>query len=178
VTERSELLRAYASTHCILERDGERSPVAGPFPEPLPAEPLFVVTAENPGSRRLGPDENAARNAELDAALRALRCLRWPAWGEAADGSWAESGFAVAGVDRDVVVSLGERFGQVAVFELTDAEQRIVGCQGDERGALLAVRPRDWREPWFGDSDSDSDSDSAAAAAFRSGRRASRRRRR
>lgn len=146
-TTPTELLRAYASTHCVVVRDGVRSLLAGPDPDPLPAAPLYVITAENPGSTPFPELENAARNAELATELRARGWTVWAALGEAADGSWAESGYAVAGAGRDAVVALGARFGQRAVFELDDAEQRIVGCLGVERGVVLAVRPRNWRTP-------------------------------
>jgi hypothetical protein len=144
-----DLLRAYAATRCVLVRDGVRSLVAGPGPEPLPAVPLFVITAENPGSVPLPAEQNAARNTELEAALRTSGWTVWRAIGEAAAGSWAESGYAVAGAGRAAVVAMGERFGQRAVFELDDAEQRIVGCLGPERGVVLAARARDWDEPPF-----------------------------
>jgi hypothetical protein len=139
-----DLLRAYASTHCVLVHDGVRSLVAGPGPEPLPADLLFVVTAENPRSAPLPAAQNAARNAELEAVLRTSAWAVWTAIGEAADGSWAESGYAVAGADRAAIVAMGERFGQRAVFELDDVQQRIIGCLGAEKGVVLAARPRDW----------------------------------
>lgn len=141
-----ELLRAYVTTHCVLVRDGVRSLLAGPGPDLLPAEPLFVITAENPDSQPLPEGENAARNAELETELRARGWTVWAALGEAADGSWAESGFAVAGAARDAVVAVGERFGQRAVFELDHASQRVVGCLGVEHGVVLGERSRDWRE--------------------------------
>jgi hypothetical protein len=146
-TTPTELLRAYASTHCVVVHDGVRLLLAGPGPDPLPAEPLFVITAENPGSTPLPEVENAARNAELEMELRARGWTVWAALGEAADGSWAESGFAVAGAARDAVVAVGARFGQRALFELDAAAQRIIGCLGVERGVVLAARPRDWRTP-------------------------------
>ncbi|MCU0274409.1 MAG: DUF3293 domain-containing protein [Acidimicrobiales bacterium] len=145
-----ELLRAYTSTHCVLVHDGVRSLLAGPSPLPLPSEPLYVITAENPGSMPLAEAENAERNAELEAALRVRGWTVWRAHGEAADGSWAETGYAVAGASRDAVVALGGRFGQRAVFELDDADQRIVGCLGLEQGQVLATRRRDWGTPCRG----------------------------
>lgn len=146
-----ELLRAYLATHCVLVRGGRRSLVAGVAPETLPAACLFVITAENPGSEQRTAEENAARNAELEALLRAEGWTLWSAQGEASDGSWSEAGFAVVGTSRGAIVALGERFGQRAVFELDDLEQRVVGCLGAEKGTVLASRPRDWRGRWDAD---------------------------
>ncbi|HET9692183.1 MAG TPA: DUF3293 domain-containing protein, partial [Acidimicrobiales bacterium] len=48
------------------------------------------------------------------------------------DGSWAEPGHLVAGLDRDGARALGRAFGQVAVFEWSQAAGvlAVVACDG------------------------------------------------
>ena len=120
-----ELVDTYASSRLstgdtLLAGDG-----AGPLPVPSPA---FAITAWNPMSEPCRPDANDAANRRLAAELAALPCTVLPAVGESTDGSWREEGFLVAGIGRDAVLALGRRFGQHAVYELTDDELLVVTC--------------------------------------------------
>ena len=61
----------------------------------------------------------------------------WPAIGRSRDGSWSEPGVAVAGLDRDAACELGQRYRQLAVYELTEHEVRVVRS----RAARSSTRP-------------------------------------
>lgn len=61
VREWDPVLDQYASTNLFLVRDdGGQVPLDGDDAAPLPAERLFVVTSDNPGSNALPTEFNAA----------------------------------------------------------------------------------------------------------------------
>jgi hypothetical protein len=134
-----ELWDAYAGALISCEADGVRCRLRGPEVDPLPADPLFVLTAWNPG----GVERDRAANDEaervLERELAAADATTWRALGGSADGSWSEPGVAVANLDRDAACALGERYGQLAVYELTDAVVRVVRCVDR---AVIRERPR------------------------------------
>ena len=75
---------------------GARVRLRGPEVDPLPADPLFVLTAWNPG----GVDRDRAANDEaervLEAELTGAGHTWWAADGRSPDDSWSEPGVAVA----------------------------------------------------------------------------------
>jgi hypothetical protein len=91
------------------------------------------LTAWNPGSRVLSPAENAARQADLLAAVQRLGCLALPGVGEHPEGRWREESVLVPGLSRDDAESLGRRFGQNAiVWADRDAVPRLVSLRRAE----------------------------------------------
>jgi hypothetical protein len=72
--------------------------------------------------------------ARLEAAGRTWR----PALGRARDGSWAEPGFAVGGLDEEAAATLGAAWNQLAVYLVTEAE--VVVLASDR--SIRAARPR------------------------------------
>jgi hypothetical protein len=102
--------------------------------EVLPA-PIFVITASNPFSKQRSDHENARANAELAAELEILGGDIYEAIGESPDGTWAEVSFAITGAGRRRMISLGRRFGQEAIFELTRDELVVRGCATNWRRA-------------------------------------------
>lgn len=74
------------------------------------------VTAWNPGSQPLSVAQNAPRQTALADLLR-QRGLSWLHGSGIPDRSdWqAEPSVLVLGIDRDEAVSIGRRFGQIAV---------------------------------------------------------------
>jgi Protein of unknown function (DUF3293) len=124
-----QLWDVYAGAIIECEIDGELRCLRGPDAPVLPAPaPIFVLTAYNPG----GKDREAARNEEserdLERDLGADGVPSWPAVGRARDGSWSEPGVAIVGVDRARACAYGARYGQLAVYELNDAEVLVVRC--------------------------------------------------
>lgn len=109
------------------EVDGRTQCLRGPSAEPLPAAaPIFVLTAYNPGGVDRGEAENEADERLFERELSAAGATFWPALGRSPDGSWSEPGVALANVDRARACTLGDRYGQLAVYELTDEQVRVV----------------------------------------------------
>jgi hypothetical protein len=129
----------YAGAHISCEIDGRTRWLRGPGVDPLPADPVFVLTAWNPGGvdRDRVTNEAAERLFEQELASEGARF--WPAVGRSPDGSWSEPGVALAGYARDAACALGERNGQLAVYELTDAVVRVVRCSDS---AVIRECPR------------------------------------
>ncbi len=75
----------------------------------------------------------------LEAELTADGRTWWPADGQSPDESWSEPGVAVGGLDRDAACGMGERYGQLAVYELTADVVRVVRCVDR---AVMVERPR------------------------------------
>src|SRR5580658_4611705 len=73
--------------------------LSGPWPARLP-EPVVVVTAWNPDSALLGPEENAARHRALVAELAGSGVQWWPATGRDLGDGHAEQGAAMVGVSE------------------------------------------------------------------------------
>ena len=115
------------------EIDGRTQCLRGPDAEPLPARaPIFVLTAYNPGGVDRGDAENEEAERSLEQELSAAAVTYWPALGRSRDGSWAEPGVALAKFDRAAACALGDRYGQLAVYELTDEQVHVVRCVGAE----------------------------------------------
>jgi len=100
---------------------------AGEYPDPM-GRAIYVMTAHNPGGQIVSDAANAAAEARLAAELERRGLTWWPAAG--GDPSWThvESGAAVIEVDEADAVALGAEFGQEAIFALTPAVRRIIGC--------------------------------------------------
>ena len=82
-----------------------------------------LVTGENPFGQLRSPEENAAANAELAAAIDALGLARLDSDGGSEDGRWNEPGFLVLGGEGEPVAALARRFRQAAWVRI-DADGR------------------------------------------------------
>jgi hypothetical protein len=99
--------------------------VLGTFPFHAP---VHVVTAHNPGAERPGHAENAARQARLEADLDARGLWHRRTVAGAEDGSHAEEGVLVAGLDDDGARALGAAWGQDAVFRWSRSAWSVLAC--------------------------------------------------
>jgi hypothetical protein len=128
MTGAEDLWDTYAGAYISCEVDGTTVRLRGAEVDALPADPLFVLTAWNPGGVDRDHEANDTAEHELEAELTNHGRTWWPADGRSPDNSWSEPGVAVAGLDRDAACTLGQRYGQLAVYELTDAVVRVVRC--------------------------------------------------
>ena len=96
-----------------------------------------IVTARNPMSRVLDEASNAARDAELDAALARERLESCPAENRAADGLWREPARMVVGISRERGLAIARRFGQRAIVWSGRGKVGLLDC----RTEAWVVRP-------------------------------------
>jgi hypothetical protein len=135
---------AYARTVVVIVRPETTNLVVEAAPPgrtgawPWPTEdPVHILTAWDPGDARRGVEENRAIQAALQAELELLgpNELR-DAVGVDPMSGHREEGVAVRGLALDVVLDLGARYGQDAVFEWTPPAWAVVACRGDRRTDL------------------------------------------
>jgi hypothetical protein len=105
---------------------------AGSWPWPT-AVPVHIVTAWDPGPVRPGPALNRARQAALEDDLRPFAETMVAAAGVDPVTGHREEGVAVRGVAESVVLALGARYGQDAVFAWTPTAWSVVGCLDGRR---------------------------------------------
>jgi Protein of unknown function (DUF3293) len=115
----------------------------GTWPWPT-GDPVHVLTAWDPGPARPGPAINRARQAALEADLRPLAVEMVAAVGFDPVTGHREEGVAVLGVAEAMVLALGARYGQDAVFAWTPTTWSIVGCLDGRR------RTSGWALSWSG----------------------------
>lgn len=104
--------------------------VEGTFP--FDDDAVHVVTAANPGANRFSEEENTARQARLEAELDARGLRHWATVAGAEDGSHAEAGALVVGLDDDAARALGAAWGQDAVFRWSRAAWSVLACDDAE----------------------------------------------
>ena len=111
----------------FLVRPAPTACTAGEYPDPA-GRAICVLTAHNPGGRIASPATNASGEARLAAEIRRQGLTCW--FAEGGDPSWThvEPGVAVLGMDEADALALGAEFGQDAIFVLTPADRRVVGC--------------------------------------------------
>lgn len=109
----------------LVLRPRSAGQVVGIFPFDAP---VHVVTAHNPGADRLGTTENDARQARLEADLDARGLRHWRTVAGAEDGSHAEQGALVEGLDDDAARALGAAWGQDAVFRWSATAWTVLAC--------------------------------------------------
>jgi hypothetical protein len=128
-----ELWDTYADAiiECVI--DCQVRCLRGPNADRLPGRaPLFVLTAHNPGGVTRDQVVNDAAERTLQEDLRSDGLTFWPATGRSPDASWSEPGVAVVGLDRCRACEIGNRYGQLGVFELTEDEIHVVRCLDGE----------------------------------------------
>jgi len=119
-----ELLAAYLATE-VVDADG----VVWSGQDALRAlAECWVITAENPFSRRRTDEANRAANALLVRTIEAAGFATTLLVGRAADDSWSERCVAVSGPSLEQICSWGREHGQHAVFRLTGSEHEVVSC--------------------------------------------------
>jgi hypothetical protein len=92
--------------------------------------PFAILTAHNPGSRPLSPEENARRHRELERALRGRGHDLAPSVNRSPEGDWVEEGFAVFGIGLEEALAVGRRFGQNAIIYGEGKRVALAWCRG------------------------------------------------
>jgi hypothetical protein len=131
---------SYGRTEVQIVRPSEGTVTVRPAPEgecgpwPWPsAQPVYVLTAWDPGLERPGESANRERQAALEAELRPVAGALWTAVGVDPVTGHREEGVAVTGIPGAEVVALGVRYRQDAIFAWTPVEWAVVSCDGGRR---------------------------------------------
>ena len=125
------LLRAYGQTLFVADvpscghvciRIGEKTDLMDELLDSTGASTWAFITASNPASIPLTPQDNQDRNVELGDRIASLGLTAWPGVGQSQHDDWPpEESLLVLGVDRNLAVQLGREFGQFAI---------VVGVRG------------------------------------------------
>ena len=134
----------YARTVVQIARSGESDLIVRGAPSGARGEwpwtssdPVYILTAWDPGIALLGEQENREREAALEAELQQLGPAGWwPAVGVDPVSGHREEGVAVRGLAEHVVQQVGARYDQDAIFSWTPSEWAIVACLGGRRVVL------------------------------------------
>lgn len=92
--------------------------------------PFAIITAHNPGSRRLSDEENARRHRELERLLRGRGYDLAPSVNRSPEGDWVEEGLAVLGIGLEEALDIGRRFGQNAIVYGQGERVALAWCEG------------------------------------------------
>ena len=129
----------YARTEVVISR-AEGDLVVRPAPPgvlgewPWPTDdPLYLLTAWDPGPARPGIEVNRRRQEELEAVVRPMVSAAWSAVGTDPCTGHREEGIAVGGISEEVVLEIGARFGQDAVFAWSPQGWDTVSCRDGRR---------------------------------------------
>jgi hypothetical protein len=133
--ESEQMWEVFLQTSIALDGPAGRVVLAGEDAVadlPMPP-PLHVLTGWNPGARSRSVAENERLNQRLWERLQAAGTVTETALGWL--GSWSEPSFVVSGLPIAGAVELAREFGQVAIFEITQSELRVIDCaNGQGRG--------------------------------------------
>jgi hypothetical protein len=131
---------AYIRTEVTFSPNGRTAFTVCPAPlgttghwPPGFSPPVHILTAWDPGEERPDVDVNRARQAEMDAELRALGLDLCPGVGRAPGSPHFEDGVAVSGLSTDHALGLAARYGQAAIFQWTPDALVTLSCVGARR---------------------------------------------
>ena len=80
-----------------------------------------MITALNPGDERPTQSVNELRNQELQHDIFTLGFNVYEALGSDPNSEHSEKSWAIIGISDEVAVSLGKKYAQVAVFQITQS---------------------------------------------------------
>ena len=92
---------------------------------------IHVITAWNPGDERPGPEINESQNEKLRSDITKLGFDSMHALGSDPNSDHAEKSWAVIGLSSQQAIRLARKYGQVAVFLITESQQSVLGCFSD-----------------------------------------------
>ena len=106
--------------------------------------PVHVISAWNPGSKKLSADENWHLHAQLLEELTASKAEIWEGTGSSRTEDWTEVGIARVGCSLDSSISIARRWEQDAIWEWHREGLAVVECNSGLRhewGWILAALP-------------------------------------
>ena len=134
-----ELFDSYRRTTYSVEtpvgpihlRVGERNEDLARLLKRYGATNWAFVTAFNPGSQQLAPEENLQRQSQLEDSLRHQMLTFFPGKGVGDDSSWpSEKSVLILNISRERAVHLAREFGQNAILVGGESDvPELVDCQ-------------------------------------------------
>lgn len=121
----AKLIEAYKRTQYLVHtkegilalRVGQPSKALADLIHAAQAAGGAFITAENPYSEALAPDENKARQDHLRQDLADLGAVVIDGAGQGDDPSWpAEASYAAIGISREQACELGRKYQQNAII--------------------------------------------------------------
>ncbi|MFM7888302.1 MAG: DUF3293 domain-containing protein [Pseudanabaena sp.] len=105
--------------------------------------PIYVISAYNPLEEVLLTEENERRHFALGTILKSRKLKFEEVFGESPDRKWSEHSFAIEGMSQEDACELAEKFGQRAIFELTQDEVKVISVISVGRKyPCLRTKPR------------------------------------
>ncbi len=92
---------------------------------------IHVITAWNPGDERPELEINESQNEKLRIDITKLGFDSIHALGSDPNSDHAEKSWAVIGLSNEEAIHLGKKYGQVAIFLITESQQSVLGCFSD-----------------------------------------------
>ena len=120
--ERSELEEEYRKSEITLVVNEIEVPLA------LSGFTGHIITASNPYSVKQTDESNDESNKRLMQDLVEMVDLIIEAVGRNKEGTWAEKGFAISGLEDEAAIEIGRKFGQNAIFKVVDGKSQVVWC--------------------------------------------------
>jgi hypothetical protein len=107
---------------------------SGAHPRTLLEEGLgvHVITAWNPGAQLSDLERNRQADEVLERALGNLGIRHIRTIGRSVDNTWREEGWSLVGSNRELVLALAKRCGQLAIYEFSPTQSRIIMCDSGE----------------------------------------------
>ncbi len=107
---------------------------SGAHPRTLLDEGLgvHVITAWNPGAQLSDLERNRQADEVLERALGNLGIRHIRTIGRSVDNTWREEGWSLVGSNRELVLALAKRCGQLAIYEFSPTQSRIIMCDSGE----------------------------------------------
>ncbi|WP_055076406.1 DUF3293 domain-containing protein [Pseudanabaena sp. 'Roaring Creek'] len=134
VDDREQVWNAFINTIIVDESDGKQIFWGGANAIPLPMQsPIFVISAENPFEEVLSPEKNNERTTYLRKLLKYRELKFMEVFGKSSYGTWKQASFAIEGISQKDACELAKKFGQRAIFELTQDELRVISVDGECR---------------------------------------------
>ena len=132
VDDRDQVWNAFINTIIVDKSDGKEIFWVGANAIPLPMQlPIFVISAENPFEEVLLSDQNNKRTSCLRKLLKYRELKFMKVFGKSPHGSWKQASFAIEGISKKDACELAKKFGQRAIFELTqDDKMRVISVDG------------------------------------------------
>ena len=134
VDDREQVWNAFINTIIVDELDGKQIAWVGANAIPLPMQsPIFVISAENPFEEVLLSKKNDERTTFLRKLLKYRELKFMKVFGKSTHGLWKQASFAIEGISKKDACELAKKFGQRAIFELTQDKMRVISVDGECR---------------------------------------------